>query len=176
MRRRIRCVLEKKSSVLWSGVVLAVCGIFLAGCMGGGSAPKEEAAENGTDRLIASGTGNDGLLQQLALGTEIIYPENMTVYRGDPCGELVVAEDDSKEKWLMGITMLPVNPEGNGVQGRVNPGVYGAISGEEEEIQFNTYKIWADKGEGAVVSFEMKEPPEDIPFASAFRRQGAILW
>lgn len=87
MRRRIRCVLEKKSSRLWSWTALTVCGIFLAGCMGGGSVPEEKTAESGTDsKLIASGTEKDGLLQQLALGTEIIYPENMTVYRGIPAG------------------------------------------------------------------------------------------
>ena len=170
MRRRIRCVLEKKSSRLWSWTALTVCGIFLAGCMGGGSVPEEKTAESGTDsKLIASGTEKDGLLQQLALGTEIIYPENMTVYRGDPCGELVVAEEDSEEKWLMGLTMLPVDSKGNGADGRVNPGVYGAISGEEKEIQFNTYKIWADKGEGAVVSFEMKEP---LPFTVGYVKDG----
>ena len=170
MRRRIRCVLEKKSSRLWSWAALTVCGIFLVGCMGGGSVPEEKTAESGTDsKLIASGTEKDGLLQQLALGTEIIYPENMTVYRGDPCGELVVAEEDSEEKWLMGLTMLPVDSKGNGADGRVNPGVYGAISGEEKEIQFNTYKIWADKGEGAVVSFEMKEP---LPFTVGYVKDG----
>ena len=35
--------------------------------------------------------------------------------------------------------------------------------------QFNTYKIWADKGEGAVVSFEMKEP---LPFTVGYVKDG----
>lgn len=167
MRKRIRCILDKKSSRFWSGMVLATCGIFLAGCMGGESISGEKTAENGTDRQLIAG-GQDQLLQQLSLGTEIIYPETMTIYRGDPYGELVVAEKDSEEKWLMGITMLPVDSSGNGSQGQINPGVYGAICGEGYQV-FDTYLFPVDKGEGAVVSLEMKEP---LPFAVGYVKDG----
>lgn len=68
----------------------------------------------------------------------------------------------------MGITMLPVDSSGNGSQGQINPGVYGAICGEGYQV-FDTYLFPVDKGEGAVVSLEMKEP---LPFAVGYVKDG----